>query len=122
MFNGLADSIWVGTEHPDEAWELLKYLASPACANIVGDAGGVFPAQEEAVDRALAAYEARGLDVSAFTEQALEPNGTFLFPVTDNASEITDIMNEIMDSIWLGQAEPADVLPLANEEINGTFK
>ena len=122
MFNGLADSIWVGTEHPDEAWELMKYLASPACANIVGEAGVVFPAQEEAVAKALVAYEERGLDVSAFTLQALEENGTFLFPVTDNASEITDIMNETMDSIWLGLAEPADILPMANEEINGTFK
>ena len=122
MFNGLADSIWVGTEHPDEAWELVRYLASPACANVVGDAGVVFPAQEEAVDRALAAYESRGLDVSAFTEQALEPGGTFLFPVTDNASEIADIMAETMDSIFLGEMEPADALPTANEEINSTFE
>ena len=28
MFNGLADSIWSGTEHPEEAWEWVKYAAS----------------------------------------------------------------------------------------------
>ncbi|KAA3661948.1 MAG: sugar ABC transporter substrate-binding protein [Chloroflexi bacterium] len=122
MFNGLADSIWVGTEHVDEAWLWLKYLASPECANVVGEAGVVFPAQEEAVNKALAAFGEKGLDVAAFTEQALEENGTFLFPVTDNASEITNIMAETMDNIFLGEVEPADILPEANEEVNGTFK
>lgn len=122
MFNGLADSIWIGTEHPEESWELVKFLASPESANIVGDAGVVFPAQAEAVERTLAAYTARGLDVSAFTAQALDPEGTFLFPITDNASEITNIMNEVMDSIFLGLAEPAEILPTANQEVNSTFK
>lgn len=122
MFNGLADSIWTGTEHVDEAWAWVKYLASAECANVVGDAGVVFPAQQEAVDRALAAYEARGLNVSAFTDQALEEGGTFLFPVTDNASEVTSIMTEIMQSIFLGEVEPAEALPAANEEVNGLFE
>ena len=31
MFNGLADSIWVGSEHQEEAWEWVKYLASADC-------------------------------------------------------------------------------------------
>ncbi|WP_420630246.1 ABC transporter substrate-binding protein [Candidatus Leptofilum sp.] len=122
MFNGLADSIWAGTEHPEEAWEWVKYLASPECANTVGEFGVVFPAQADAVDLALATYESRGLDVSAFTEQALDENGTFLFPVTDNASEISSIMTETVQSILLGDAEPADILPVANAEVNDLFE
>ena len=82
----------------------------------------VFPAQAEAVDRALNAYAARDLDISAFTEQALEENGTFLFPVTDNASEIADILSTAMDSIFLGEGTAADILPAANEEVNATFE
>ena len=31
-------------------------------------------------------------------------------------------MNEAMDTISLGQAKAADVLPAANEEINALFK
>ncbi|MFN2166985.1 MAG: ABC transporter substrate-binding protein [Anaerolineae bacterium] len=122
MFNGLADSIWVGTEHEEEAWQLVKYLASADCANTVGDAGVVFPAQESGVERAVAAYQDKGLDVSAFTEQALEPDGTFLFPVTDHASEISSIMGPVMESIMLGQAKAADVLPQANAEVNAVFQ
>ena len=122
MFNGLADSIWVGTKHPDQAWEWVKYLASQECADIVGEAGVVFPAQQSAVDKALAAYKAKGLDVSAFTEQALDPNGTFLFPVTDNASEITTIMSPAMQSILLGQTDAQTALTKANQEVNALFK
>ena len=122
MFNGLADSIWTGTEHPEQAWQWVKFLASPECANIVGEAGVVFPAQEDAVSLALAAYDARGLDVSAFTEQALEEGGTFLFPVTDNASEVSSIMDETMDAIMLGQLTAADALPAADEEVDSIFE
>jgi multiple sugar transport system substrate-binding protein len=122
MFNGLADSIWVGSKHPEEAWQVLKYLASPECANTVGSFGVVFPAQQSGVDAAVAAYKAKGLDVSAFTQQALEENGTFLFPVTDHASEISSIMTPVMQSIMLGEAKAADVLPAANEQVNALFQ
>ncbi len=122
MFNGLADSIWVGTKHPEEAWQWVKYLASADCANVVGDAGVVFPAQQSGVEKAVAAYAAKGVDVSAFTVQALEPNGTFLFPVTDHAAEISSIMSPVMQSIMLGQAKAADALPAANAEVNALFK
>lgn len=122
MFNGLADSIWTGTEHVEESWQWVKYLASPACLDVVGDFGVVFPSVESGVDKALAAYEERGLDVSAFTEQALEPDGTFLFPVTDHASEITSIMTEAMDAIALGQVTAVDALPAADAEVDGLFK
>ena len=122
MFNGLADSIWVGSKHPDQAWEWVKYAASQECADIVGDAGVVFPAQQSAVDKALAAYEAKGLDVSAFTAQATEEGGTFLFPVTDNASAISAIMTPVMQSIMLGQTDAQSALPAANEQVNALFK
>ena len=122
MFNGLADSIWVGTKHPAEAWQWVKFAASQECADKVGEFGVVFPAQQSAVDKALAAYEAKGLDVSAFTLQATEPDGTFLFPVTDHASEIVAIMDPAMASVLLGQASAEEVFPKANEEVNALFQ
>ncbi len=122
MFNGLADSIWVGSQHQEEAWQVLKYLASQECADTVGSYGVVFPAQQSGVDAAIAAYEAKGLDVSAFTTQALDPEGTFLFPVTDFGSDISNIMRPVMESIMLGQAQAADVLPAANDEVNALFQ
>lgn len=122
MFNGLADSIWVGTKHQEEAWQWVKYAASQACADVVGEFGVVFPAQQSSVDKALTAYEAKGLDVSAFTNQALDPEGTFLFPVTDNASEIASIMSAAMGSIMLGEKDAQTALTEANAAVNATFK
>jgi multiple sugar transport system substrate-binding protein len=122
MFNGLADSIWVGTEHPEEAWEWVKFLASPECEMIVGESGVVFPAIREAAEASLAVREEMGVDVSAFVEQANEEGGTFLFPIADYAGEITTIMNETMDSIALGQVDAATGLAAANEEVNSLFE
>ncbi len=122
MFNGLADSIWVGTQHPEESWQWIKYLASPECQMVVGESGVVFPAIPEAVEASLAVREAAGVDVSAFVAQADEEGGTFLFPITDFGGEINTIMNETMDSIGLGQTDAASALQAANEEVNDLFQ
>ncbi len=122
MFNGLADSIWVGTKHPDEAWQWVKFAASPACADIVGKTGVVFPAIKSGVDASVAKHKADGLDVTSYTDEALDPNVTFLFPITDHASEIDSIMAPTMDSIMLGQAKAADALKSASDQINALFQ
>jgi multiple sugar transport system substrate-binding protein len=122
MFNGLADSIWVGTKHLEESWQWVKFASSPTCENIVGGLGVVFPAIRSGADASLAKRKADGVDVSAYTELALDPNGTFLFPITDHGSEISSIMGPVMDSIMLGQAKAADVLKSANDQVNALFK
>ncbi len=121
MFNGLADSIWVGTDNQDAAWEWVKYLGSPACQDVVGAYAVVFPAIPEAVNIAEAAYEENGVDVSAFTDLTEIEGATFLFPVTDYASQVSEIMTSTMQSILLGQEDAATALPAANEEINDLF-
>jgi len=122
MFNGLADSIWVGSKHQEEAWQWVKFAASPTCADIVGATGVVFPAIKSGVDASLAKRKADGHDVSAYTTEALDPNVTFLFPITDHGSEITSIMDPVMQSIMLGQAKAADALKAANDQVNALFK
>ncbi len=122
MFNGLADSIWVGSSNQEAAWEWVKFLGSLDCQTIIGESGVVFPAIPEAADLALQTRAEAGVDVSAFTEQAAEEGGTFLFPITDFAGEITTIMNEAMDNIGLGVTTPEEVLPAANAEINDLFR
>ena len=91
---------------------------------IVGDSGVVFPAQQSGVERNLKAREAQGVDVTAFTDLALDPDATFLFPITDNGSQVANIMTPVMQAILLGQAEPdiATALKNANDEVNALFK
>ncbi|PLS77407.1 MAG: sugar ABC transporter substrate-binding protein [Chloroflexi bacterium] len=122
MFNGLADSITIGSQHQNEAWEWVKFLASPECKEIVGTHGVVFPAIQSGVDKALAAYKEKGVDVSSFTEIALDPEATFLFPISDNASQISAILDPTLDSIMLGDAQAADALQQADQEIDALFQ
>jgi multiple sugar transport system substrate-binding protein len=122
MFNGLADSIWIGTQHPEEAWQVVKFLASAECQAIVGAAGVVFPATPEGTEISLQVRADQGVDVSAFTEEALDPEGTFLFPITDNGAEIAAIMGPVMDSIMLGEVSAEEALTAANAEVNALFE
>jgi multiple sugar transport system substrate-binding protein len=122
MFNGLADSIWVGSQHQEEAWQWVKFASSKTCEDIVGNAGVVFPAMQSGVEASLAKRKADGVDVNAFTDQALDPAGTFLFPITDHASEISTIMMPLMDSIFLGEKKAADALKEANDQVNALFQ
>ncbi|MBK9715176.1 MAG: sugar ABC transporter substrate-binding protein [Kouleothrix sp.] len=122
MFNGLADSIWTGTKHPDEAWQWVKFASSKTCEDIVGKTGVVFPAIQSGVEASLATRKEKGLDVSAYTEEALDPSGTFLFPVTDHGSEIATIMTPVMQSIMLGDKKAADALKDASTQVNALFQ
>ena len=122
MFNGLADSIWVGSKHQEEAWQWVKYLASPACEMVVGESGVVFPAIPDAADASLKVRADNGIDVSAFTDQAAEEGGTFLFPITDFGGEINTIMTEAMDNVGLGQSDAESTFKAANDEINALFQ
>jgi multiple sugar transport system substrate-binding protein len=120
--NSLSDAIWAGTKHPEQAWQWVKFLASPTCANIVGDYGVVFPAIQSGVDRALAKYKSQGMDVSAFADEISAPGGSFLLPITEHGLEIRDLATPAIWSVFSGQARAADVFPKLNEDINALFK
>ncbi len=118
MFNGLADSIWVGSDNKPAAAKWVEYLGSPDCQNIVGEKGVVFPAIPAATDKATAAFKAKDVDVAAFMVH-LQDKTTFLFPITDYASQIDGIMHPAMDAVANGK-DPA-TLTEANNEVNTLF-
>src|SRR5580704_3670375 len=122
MFNGLADSIWIGSKHQDQAWKWVKFLASPEAQKIVGSYGVVFPAVPEATEAAKRKMAETGVDVSAFVDEAVDPSATFLFPITDHASDLLRITRAAFDSIYLNGEDAAKTLKAANEEINALFE
>ena len=121
MFNGLSDAVNANTEHPEEAWLWAEYLGSVEAQEIVADYGVVFPAVESATEITLDVHADQGLDTSAFTELAFDPDATFLFPLTANASEVNNIMQQTFDEIFLGQVGVEEGLTSANAEINALF-
>jgi multiple sugar transport system substrate-binding protein len=114
MFNGLADSIWVGSKNKEEAWRWSKYLASEKCQTVVADAGVVFPAINSVVTRALAAQYARGAKSNAFLEMSMAK--TFMPPIAYNGPAVDQIMNSAFNDIINGKGEAAAVLRAANDD------
>ncbi len=120
--NGLSDAIWAGTKHKDEAWQWVKFLGSAQCQNIVGGNGVVFPAIKSASEKALAAHTAKGRDVKVFVDEAAAPGGTFFVPITEHGNEISQTVQDAIQSAILGQASAADALKKANDQVNALFK
>lgn len=119
MYNGLADSIWVGSQNKPAAAKWVEYLGSAACQDLVGEAGVVFPAIPSATDKAKEAFKERGIDVEPFLVH-VDEGTTFLFPITDYASQINNIMTPAVDAVLTGQAAP-DSLTTANDQVNALF-
>lgn len=116
MFNGLADSIWVGSKVQDEAWQWVKYLGSADCQSVVAAKGVVFPAINGMADKATETQKTDGVDSSAFITMSKEH--TFLAPIGDNGSEIDSLMKTAFESIYIGKADAAATLKEVNEKVN----
>jgi multiple sugar transport system substrate-binding protein len=86
----------------------------------VGEKAIVFPAIPSATDKAIAAWKAKGIDVTPFTDQ-VKNKTTFLFPITDHASEIEGIMHPAMDAVLAGSADVASLTD-ANNQVNALFQ
>ncbi|MEV0096853.1 sugar ABC transporter substrate-binding protein [Streptomyces sp. NPDC050738] len=120
--NGLSDAIWAGTKHKEQAWKWVKFLASPDCQNLVAERAVVFPALKTATQKVLAVHQAKGRDVSAFSDAAAAKGGTFMLPVTDHGTEINPLVQDAIQSVMLGRAQPDAALKDVNDKVNGLFK
>ncbi|HWY77797.1 MAG TPA: sugar ABC transporter substrate-binding protein, partial [Verrucomicrobiae bacterium] len=76
----------------------------------------------EATEAAKNKMAQSGVNVSAFVDEAIDPNATFLFPITDHASDVLRITRAAFDSIYLNGEDAAKTLKAANEEINALFE
>jgi multiple sugar transport system substrate-binding protein len=121
MYNGLADSIWVGTKHPQEAWQWVHFLSSPTCENIVGASAVVFPAIPSGVKNAVATHKKQGIDVSAFLSY-LKTKHTLLYPITDKAPQIDLLVQPTIEKVLIGDETAAEAMPKVNDEVNNLLK
>ncbi|OJX67502.1 MAG: sugar-binding protein [Micrococcales bacterium 72-143] len=120
--NGLSDAMYAGGKHKDQAWEWIKYLASADCQKVVGDTGVIFPANKEASEASVAARAKLGLDASVFLSYSAEPDGTFLIPITYHGAEMSQIVQDAIQSVALGTNDAQSALTDANAKVNGLFE
>lgn len=116
MLNGLGDSVWIGSDNKAGAVKWVEFLGSADCQNLVAQDAIVLPAIPAATDAAIAAWEAKGIDMSAFTVH-IDEGTTHQWPITDHASEINNIMGPAMDAVLTGSADVGS-LTAANEQVN----
>jgi multiple sugar transport system substrate-binding protein len=121
MYNGLADAIWVGTEHKAEAVKWVNFLASKDCQSIVGTEAVVFPAIKSEVQKAVDKHAEDGIDVSAFTSY-IESGNTVLYPITDKAPQINLIVQPTLEEFLNGNEPASEVLAKMNDQVNNQLK
>jgi len=120
MFNGLGDSIWSGSKNQAAAWKWVKFLGSADCQDLVAEKAVVFPAITTSTDKAQAAFKAKGIDVTPFTVH-VQDGTTFLYPLTDHAAAIQQIMKPAMDNVLNFSADPSSLTD-ANDQVNALFQ
>ncbi|MFE0802159.1 ABC transporter substrate-binding protein [Streptomyces sp. NPDC058812] len=119
MMNGLADSVTKNARNKPGALKWVKYLASEECQRTVGGHGIVFPAAPDGTDAAVATYEKKGIDVTAFTRPVDDTKGfrTFTYPITNYAADVFALMHPAMQDIY-GGGKPVSSLDETNDQIN----
>jgi multiple sugar transport system substrate-binding protein len=120
MYNGLADSVWAGSKNQAAAVKWVEYLGSAAAQDIVGASGVVFPAIPSGTDAAGKAFGAKNIDVNSSFLVHIKDSTTFLFPITDHASQVTGVIQPAVDAVFTGKAK-ATTLTAANTQVNALF-
>jgi multiple sugar transport system substrate-binding protein len=120
--NGLSDAIYAGSKHKDQAWQWVKYLASPACQDKVAATGVVFPAIKEASEKSAAVREKQGLNAQVFLDEQKAKDGTFIIPISLHGTEINQVVQDAIQSVALGSSSAKSALTKANSQVNALFK
>lgn len=104
------------SDHKEEAWEFIKFMAGPEGAEIVADSGSIPAVKTEAVIDKLAAME--GFPQDEQSREALHTANTYLeMPVHEKTVQIDTALNEVHDSIMTGAVSVNDGIAQLNEEI-----
>ena len=113
---GLADSVTRFAEDKDAAGKWVAYLGFSECQMKIADAGVVFPARSEAMERRIQARDASGLDVTAFTSHVKEAT-TQNPAVTMNAADVAALTSPGFEAVFIGQKD-VSYLSEVNHQVN----
>ncbi|GGG19315.1 ABC transporter substrate-binding protein [Paenibacillus abyssi] len=112
--NGLGDTIYAKTEHPEAAWKFASYIASPKGQDILGETGSVFPGNADSIDKFVEFYKGIGIDPSIFVEQY--NGGTTLSPAHANQNEWESIFVKYSSLSLSGEMDPVEAMKKIQEE------
>jgi multiple sugar transport system substrate-binding protein len=116
VFNGLTDGIVSNTPHPNEAWELVQWLASADSQKILGSGGYVWPAIPSLDPLFQNYWKGKGVDVTPFLEEA--QGKTVTFPVATGLAEALNNVTTSLGPTFLGSASVDSGLKSATKILN----
>lgn len=109
----LGYSIYAGSQHKDEAWELLKFLASPEAADIQASFGAVIPSH---LDKAkLWADAIPQFNLQAFLDMV---DYAEVVPHSANTPAWSSTMNQELKKAFAGDVSVVDATRVVTEKMN----
>lgn len=111
--NGLANSIYAETEHPEEAWEFVEFLGSQEANQIQATTGTVIPAYNGQAGEYVKSMP--WLDAQALVDQL--PNA-LPFPVSLNTAAWRDFATEEFAKAWTGEVSVEEAAQTVADHMN----
>ncbi|WP_322768610.1 sugar ABC transporter substrate-binding protein [Frankia sp. Cr1] len=119
-FNGLADSITARSKHPQEAWELVKWLGSLDSQKIIGSGGYAWPAIKSIDNTFVEYWKTKKLDVQPYLDAA--QGKTFSYPLTRGWNGAQIELDKYFNQIFTGQLSVAEGVPQAVRQANEAIR
>lgn len=104
LVNGIGESIYSGSPHKAEAWELLKFLASDEGQEILATNGTVLVSRSEYWDDFFKYWEDNGIDANAYM-RTFETADTSIAALVPHWTEKNDAIMKNYELLFLGQID-----------------
>jgi multiple sugar transport system substrate-binding protein len=107
VINGLAEVMFAKTKHPDEAGKLVAFLGSEKAQKLMGDAGYVIPALNDAGAGYAAYWKKKGIDVQPFLDSAA--GTTVNMPIAEGWTAKVAEINKAVNDVYLDKTDVAGI-------------
>ena len=107
VINGLAEAMFAKTKHPDEAGKLVAFLGSEKAQRLMGDAGYIIPALNDAGAGYQAFWKKKNIDVQPFLESAA--GSTVNLPIAEGWTAKSPEINKTVNDLYLNKVGVADI-------------
>ncbi|WP_112138846.1 ABC transporter substrate-binding protein [Glycomyces dulcitolivorans] len=105
--NSNANTVYTGSQHPDETWDWISWMGTVECQTAAGVEGTFLPSIPEALQATVEAQAEQGVDLSSFV-QAMEDGVPYPAPPTVHGQELVDTLQPMFEAYFTGERD-ADV-------------
>jgi multiple sugar transport system substrate-binding protein len=120
--NGVANALSAKSAHPDEAWELVRFLSGREAQEVLARSGTSIPVLKSVANSAVYLDEGAGTPEAKRVFIAAMAYAEPL-PFTPGFARWYDEVRKALDLVWLGKTEPAraleDVVPKVDAVLSG---